>query len=59
MKPVITSRSGVYSCSCGGVAYLGVFDDTSDYYKPALVFWNKLGSGEKNVAEAIVAARAK
>lgn len=51
---LITSSSGVYSCSCGGVAYLGVFDDTSDYYKPALVFYNQLGGGnEKYVAEAI------
>jgi PKD repeat protein len=50
---VITNRSGVYNCSCGGVAYIGIFDDTSDYYKPALVFWDALGSGEKNVAEAI------
>ena len=51
---LITSRNGVYSCSCGGVAYLGVFDDTSDYYKPALVFYDALGSGnEKYVAEAI------
>jgi PKD repeat protein len=51
---LITSRTGVYSCSCGGVAYLGVFDDTSDYYKPALVFYDALGAGnEKYVAEAI------
>jgi PKD repeat protein len=51
---LITSRSGVYSCSCGGVAYIGIFDDTSDYYKPALVFYDALGSGnEKYVAEAI------
>jgi PKD repeat protein len=51
---LITSRAGVYSCSCGGVAYLGVFDDTSEYYKPALVFYDALGSGnEKYVAEAI------
>ena len=51
---VITNNTGVYSCSCGGVAYLGVFDDTSDYYKPALVFYNMLGGGnEKYVAEAI------
>ncbi|HQC97656.1 MAG TPA: PKD domain-containing protein, partial [Aquabacterium sp.] len=43
-----------YSCSCGGVAYLGVFDDTSNYYKPALVFYDKLGPGnEKYIAEAI------
>ena len=51
---LITHRNGVYSCSCGGVAYLGVFDDTSEYYKPALVFFDALGSGnEKYVAEAI------
>ncbi|MBI5258058.1 MAG: PKD domain-containing protein [Burkholderiales bacterium] len=51
---LITSRSGVYSCSCGGVAYLGVFDDTSDFYKPALVFYDALGPGnEKYVAEAV------
>ena len=51
---LITSRSGVYSCNCGGVAYLGVFDDTSDFYKPALVFYDALGAGnEKYVAEAI------
>lgn len=51
---LITSRSGVYSCSCGGVAYLGIFDDSSDFYKPALVFYDALGPGnEKYVAEAI------
>lgn len=51
---LITSSTGVYNCSCGGVAYVGVFDDTGDYYKPALVFYNQLGGGnEKFVAEAI------
>jgi hypothetical protein len=51
---LITSSTGVYACSCGGVAYIGVFDDTGDYYKPALVFYNQLGAGnEKYVAEAI------
>lgn len=51
---LVTSSVGVYSCSCGGVAYVGIFDDTSEYYKPALVFYDKLGSGnEKYVAEAI------
>ena len=50
---LITQRT-FYSCSCGGVAYIGVFDDTSNYYKPALVFYPNLGSGnEKYVAEAI------
>ena len=51
---LITNNVGVYNCSCGGVAYLRAFDDTNDFYKPALVFWNMLGSGnEKYVAEAI------
>lgn len=51
---LITKSTGVYSCSCGGVAYIGVFDDVGDYYKPALVFYNQLGAGnEKYVAEAI------
>ncbi len=49
---LITNSNGVYSCSCGGVAYVGIFDD-SDFYKPALVFYNQLGSSEKNIAEAI------
>ncbi len=50
---LITQRT-FYTCSCGGVAYIGVFDDTSNYYKPALVFYDRLGAGnEKYVAEAI------
>jgi PKD repeat protein len=40
-------------CGCGGFAYVGVFDDTTEFYKPAYVFYNRLGSGnEKYVAEA-------
>lgn len=51
---LVTKRAGIYDCSCGGVAYIGVFDEASDYYKPALVFYDALGSGnEKYVAEAI------
>ena len=51
---LITNRTGVYNCSCGGVAYVGIFDDVGDYYKPALVFYDALGGGnEKYVAEAI------
>jgi hypothetical protein len=49
---LITNNAGVYNCGCGGVAYIGVFDDVGDYYKPALVFFNMLGSDEKNIAEA-------
>lgn len=51
---VLITKRTFYSCSCGGVAYLGVFDDTRDTYKPALVFYDMLGNGnEKYVAEAI------
>lgn len=51
---VITKTAGVYTCDCGGVAYIGVFSNTGNYYKPALVFYDKLASGnEKSVAEAI------
>lgn len=49
---LITQRT-FYACNCGGVAYLGTFDDMSDYYKPALVFYDRLGGNEKYVAEAI------
>jgi PKD repeat protein len=43
-----------HPCGCGGIAYVGTFDDTTDGYKPAWVFFNRLGSGnEKYVAEAI------
>lgn len=51
---LITNSAGVYNCSCGGVAYIGAYDDVGDFNKPALVFYNSLGSGhEKYVAEAI------
>jgi PKD repeat protein len=50
---VLITKRTFYNCSCGGVAYLGVFDDTRDFYKPALVFYDALGGGnEKYVAEA-------
>ncbi len=49
---LITARSGVYNCSCGGVAYVGIYDDSGDYYKPALVFHDALSNSEKNIAEA-------
>jgi PKD repeat protein len=40
--------------NCGGVAYYNAFGSTSDYTKPALVFFDKLGNGsEKYTAEAI------
>ena len=38
----------------GGIAYVGVYNrvDAGDYYKPALVFPEKLGNNDKNIAEA-------
>ncbi len=49
---LITRNEGLYNCSCGGVSYIGVFNDVGNEYKPALVFYNQL-SGEKNLAEAV------
>ncbi|MEV6284513.1 zinc-dependent metalloprotease family protein [Kribbella sp. NPDC051770] len=41
-------------CGCGGVAYVGVYDEASRhaYYQPALVFTKGVGTGAKNIAEA-------
>ena len=40
-------------CGCGGFAYVGAFDDTTEFYKPAYIFYNRLASNEKYIAEAI------
>lgn len=49
-----TLYQSVCSRGCGGVAYVGVFDDPVNhaYYQPALVFQNGVGAGQKNIAEA-------
>jgi hypothetical protein len=49
-----TLYASVCSSGCGGIAYVGVFDQTGNhpYYQPALVFQNGVGSGQKNIAEA-------
>lgn len=44
--------SGRLCGGCGGVAYLGVFDDVGDHYKPVFVFHDALWNDEKNIAEA-------
>ncbi|MCL9783476.1 PKD domain-containing protein [Vibrio sp. S4M6] len=57
-RVVVTADFTVPSCQCGGFAYVGVFDSVndfgqpSDYYKPAFVFYNRLGSSGKLIAEA-------
>jgi Ca2+-binding RTX toxin-like protein len=46
----ISSYVGAY----GGIAYVGVFGNVGDFYKPALIFPENLGpNGEKYVAEAV------
>ncbi|QSA96099.1 PKD domain-containing protein [Methylococcus sp. EFPC2] len=56
---VVVTRNNFGACtSCGGIAYVGVFDYFSSsnpaYYQPAWVFFDALGAGnEKYVAEAI------
>lgn len=46
---VLITPNTFYSCSCGGVAYVGTFDyQGSDYYQPALVF----NGGAAAIAEA-------
>ena len=51
IDPTTWYQSG---CGCGGVAYVGVYDNTSHhaYYQPALVFTKGVGTGAKNIAEA-------
>ncbi|MCZ3387492.1 MAG: M12 family metallo-peptidase [Actinomycetia bacterium] len=54
-----TLYASVCSGGCGGVAYVGVFDQygsgttAHSYYQPALIFQNGTGSGAKYVAEAV------
>lgn len=50
-----TLYTALCSTGCGGIAYVGVFDNTGtahDTYQPAIVFQNGVGSGAKNIAEA-------
>lgn len=43
----------IYKCSCGGVAYVGVWGGSNyPYYQPALVFVDGVGTGPHNIAEA-------
>ncbi len=55
-RALITLLDSSVCGSCGGGAYLGVYDATGwahDFYQPALVFYDRLGSGSKGIAEAI------
>lgn len=50
---VVISPISSYIGNYGGMAYVGEFDSTTDYYKPALIFTDKLANSEKYIAEAI------
>lgn len=52
---LITKTNNIYSaCGCGGIAYVGVFNEPSNhsYYQPAFVFQQGVSSNEKYIAEA-------
>jgi Bacterial Ig-like domain len=38
---------------CGGVAYVGVFNELDEYYEPALAFTASIGSDPKDIAEVL------
>ena len=48
---LVTNNQGVYSCTCGGVAYVRGFGNAA--YNTGLAFNNLLHNSEKNIAEAI------
>ncbi len=49
---VLVSPIASYFGNYGGYAYIGVFNDVGDRFKPALVFPEKLGNDEKYIGEA-------
>ncbi len=50
MRVLISPISSYFGSA--GIAYVGVFGASGDYYKPALVFNDILQNNEKNIAEA-------
>ena len=49
----LISPIGSFFGNPGGIAYIGVYDDVGDFYKPALIFPENLANSEKDIAEAI------
>lgn len=49
---VLISPISSYFGNYGGIAYVGVFDYVNDFYKPALIFPEKLANNEKYIGEA-------
>ncbi len=50
---VVITKSGTISCTCGGIAYVGVVSMVNNTaYQPAWVFQQSLANNEKYIAEA-------
>lgn len=55
-RAVITNdKTGQDACNCGGVAYMGVFNNPNNHttYQPAFVFTDGVGFGAKSISEAL------
>ena len=51
---VVITKTGTISCSCGGIAYVGVVSMlNNNAYQPAWVFQQSLANNEKYIAEAV------
>jgi hypothetical protein len=51
---VVITKTGTVSCTCGGIAYVGVVSMVNNNaYQPAWVFQQSLANNEKYIAEAI------
>lgn len=48
----VISPTNFTGSNIGGIAYVGVFNYTGSYYKPAFVMSSNLSNNEKNIAEA-------
>lgn len=55
----ITRNTFIPGCGCGGLAYVGIFnqplphpDQPADFLQPAMVFFDALGSTEDGIADA-------
>ncbi len=51
---VLITKDTVTRCGCGGIAYVGVFDEvgTASFHQPAFVFYPATGGDAKGIAEA-------
>ncbi len=52
-RALVTPVSSLFCTSCGGLAYIGVFNSVGDTLKPALIFPEKLANASKYMAECV------